>query len=247
MSIPKPPGLEPLPTIINQEQSLVTIQAEVERNGRLSDDEASFILESTLRSKHREDPLVISYIDAFIRCKNNEQASNEVGIKATVGYRIRHQKDVALAIQKLTDRSAIKYGFDASELMERVKEQVDFDPIALQNADGSFKSNLHDIDPAARRNLKELEVFNKYSVVEDINGIKSRIIIGEVVKYKFYDKQKAIDMAGKEKDLFKNKNVVEHTVSADMASILLESAKRGAVASTEVGKRLVDVQGEVVE
>lgn len=241
MSIPMPPGFKPVVKVAEEVVPLGD-RAEIERNGKLSDDEFGFILSTTLRDKHREDATVLQYIDAFVRCKNNEQASSECGIKATVGYRIRHQKDVALAIQKLIDRSAVKYGFDASELLERVKEQVDFDPIALQNPDGSFKSNFHDIDPAARRNIKKFEAFNKYAVQEDINGVKSRIVIGEIIKVEFYDKQKAIDMAGKEKDLFKNTTKVEHTISNDMASILLESAKRG-----ENARKLIDIQGEVVE
>lgn len=238
MSIPRPAGLPTAQSLGN----------EIERNGKLTDDEYGFILDSTLREKHRNDPICLAYIDSFVRCKNNSQASSECGIKASVGYNLRHQKDVALAIQKLIDRSAVKYGFDASELIERTKEMVDFDPISLQNPDGSFKSNLHDIAPEARRNLKKMKVKNLYSEMEDINGMKSRIIIGELIEYEFYDKQKAIELAGKEKDLFKNTTKVEHTVSDKMADILLESAKRGQQASLEFGRKApVVVEAEVVD
>ena len=212
----------------------------------LTVDEQSFILDTTLKPKHRTDASVLTFIDCFIRCKNFAQASQEAGIHQAVGYRYRHTKDIALAIQKLIDRSAIKYGFDASEIIERTKEMVDFDPISMQNADGTFKSNLFDIEPSARRNLKKLKVHNLYNTTEDINGIKKRIIIGEVIEYEFYDKLKAIDLVGREKDLFKTTTKVEHTVSADMASILLESMRRGERASLEV-RKTIEVEGRVVD
>jgi hypothetical protein len=97
----------------------------------------------------------------------------------------------------------------------------------IYNPDGSFKDNMHDIEPAARRNIKKLKVHNLYNQVEDRNGVKSKIIIGKVIEYEFYDKLKAIDMVGKEKEMFKTTTRVEHAVTKDMASILLASAERG--------------------
>lgn len=211
--------------------------------GNLDPDESSFILDTTLKSKHREEPDILKFIESFVRCKNISQASAESGIHKSVGYKYRHTKDIALAIQKLTDRSYIKYGFDASEIIERTKEMVDFDPIQLQNSDGTFKSNLHDIEPAARRNLKKLKVRNLWGESEDLNGVKNKIIIGEVIEYEFYDKLKAIDLVGREKDLFKQTTTVEHTISNDMAAILLESVKRGESAS----KRVIEIEGRVVD
>lgn len=196
-------------------------------SAKLTDDEVNVILDNTLDDKYREDPHTLAFIEAFVRCKHIGQASEEAGIAPSLGYKIRHRKSVALAIQKLNDRAVIKYGFDGAEIMERTKEIVDFDPIMVQNADGTFKSNFHDMSPEARRNIKKLKAKNIYSQVEDINGIKTKIIVGEVIEYEFYDKMKAIDMAGKEKDMFKTTTKVEHTVSKDMASLLLESAKRG--------------------
>lgn len=212
-----------------------------EKDGSLTDNEYDFILETTLKSKHREDPSILMFIESFVRCKNIQQASAEAGIARSLGAQYRYRKDIALAIQKLIDKSIIKYGFDASELIERTKEMVDFDPIMLQNPDGTFKSNLYDVSPEARRSLKKLKVKNVWG--EDLNGHK--IITGEVIEYEFYDKQKAIEMVGREKDLFKTTTKVEHTISNDMASILLESAKRGAQASL-VHRPPIEVEGRVI-
>src|SRR5690554_3631050 len=202
--------LPPLPKIEtpSQESTPVTSPAKQDSQsqslGLLDDDEQTFILDTTLKHTHRNDPEVIRFIEAFMRSKNIKQASAEAGIRPEKGYLIRHRKDVVNCIQRLTDKSAMKYGFDASEIMERTKEIVDFDPIAIQNPDGTFKDSLHDLDPEIRRNIKKLKCKNLYDTVEDINGIKKQIVIGKVIEYEFYDKLKAIDLAGKEIDMFKN-------------------------------------------
>lgn len=214
--MPRPPGIPAPPTTTK---------------GELSDNEMGFILDSTLKPKRRSDPVVLAFIDSYIKCKHIGEASAMAGIKASEGYKIRHYLDVSNAIQKLIDKSALKYGCDASEIFERAKEMVDFDPIEMQNPDGTFKDNLYDIEPAARRNIKKLKVQNLYQQSEDMNGIKKKIIIGKVIEYEFYDKLKAIDLTGREKEMFKNTTRVEHTVTKDMASILLAAQQRGQQAS----------------
>lgn len=232
MGFPRPPGVVTHPTTSEESYNNAV-------KGELTEDESLHILSTTLNYKHRSDPTVIAFINSFIRCKSISQASAECGIKPSVGYNIRHSKDVVEAIQRLIQKSAMKYGFDASEIMERAKEIVDFDPIQLQNSDGSFKSNLHDIPAEARRNLKKMKVKNIYSDTEDMNGMKTKLIIGELIEYEFYDKLRAIDLVGTEKEMFKSTTKVEHSVSKDMADILLASVKRGEKASIEFKKPTV--------
>ena len=197
-----------------------------DEDGELTDNESSFILDDCLKPAHRKDPLVIAFIDAFVKCKSINQASEECGIHKAIGFKWRNRKDISNCIQKMTDKSAIKYGFDNSEIMERGKEVVDFDPISIQNPDGTFKSNMHDIEPEARRCIRKMKVKNLFNQVEDLNGIKTKVIIGEVIEYEFYDKGKFIELVGKEKEMFKNTTKVEHTVTKDMASLLLASVDR---------------------
>ena len=221
------------------------------KDGELTLDEAAFIMDSTLHSKHRKNTTIVAFIDSFIRCKSIPQASAECGIHKAEGYKYRHRKDIANCIQKLIDKSNVKHGFDSSEILERVKELVDFDPIDIQNPDGTFKSNFHDISPEARRNIKKLKVKNIWNQVEDLNGIKSKIIIGEIIEYEFYDKLKAAELTGKEKDMFKNTTKVEHTVSKDMANLLLESTKRAdkQISNNQgiVEAEYVSIEGETNE
>lgn len=251
MNFPKPPGYQDTSPQKASSGSLEVNTPSMDvmnpkRDGKLSDDEYGFILDATLKPKHRKDESVLSFIDSFIKCKDIRQASAECGINYSVGYQYRHRLDIANAIQKLIDKSAVKYGFDASEIMERTKEIVSFDPIMLQNPDGTFKSKLHDIDPAARRNLKKLKVKNLWTEIEDMNGMKKNIICGEVIEYEFYDKLKAIELSGKEKELFKTTTKVEHGITENMANILLESARRGQEKSLEFSKPKV-VESYVVE
>jgi hypothetical protein len=227
MDFPVPPSVKTPPTPAQAPTPLVTDPVEHTRSGLLTDYEWDFILTDCLKPKHRKEPHIISFIESFVRCKNISQAAAEAGVHYSLGYSIRHRSDVSHCIQKIIDKSVMKYGFDATEIMERTKELVDFDPIMIYNPDGSFKDNMHDIEPAARRNIKKLKVHNLYNQVEDRNGVKSKIIIGKVIEYEFYDKLKAIDMVGKEKEMFKTTTRVEHAVTKDMASILLASAERG--------------------
>lgn len=212
-----------------------------EQSGVLTENETDFILESCLKPKSRKDATTLAFIESFVRCKSISQAAEELGIHYSIAYNIRHRSDVSNCIQKIIDKSVHKYGFDASEIVERTKEIVDFDPISMQNPDGTFKSNLADIDPAARRNLKKLKVKNIWAETEDRNGIKSKIIVGEVIEYEFYDKLKAIELTGKEKELFKNTTRIEHDVTKNMSDVLLASAKRGAEASAQVTYKKPDV------
>lgn len=214
-------------------------------SGELTENEYSFILDSTLKPKHRRDPSITAFIESFIRCKSIEQASAECDIHNRLGYQYRHRKDIANAIQKLIDKSTVKHGFDGSEIIQRVKEVVDFDPIAVQNADGSYKSNLHDIEPEARRCIKKLKVKNIYKQIEDLNGMKTQIIVGEIIEYDFYDRLKAAELVGPEKNVLVKKHKVEHALTKDMASILLDSVKRADKAIAAPEKTLTIIEAEV--
>lgn len=248
MSIKTPPPLSGVPSPqVPVPTNLGNSPGSGEETGHYSDgllttNEMTFILNDKLSKRHRHDPEVLHFIEAFIRCKNIAEASEAAGISNRLGYMIRHRHDVDATIKALIDKSAIKHGIDGSEIMERAREIVDFDPIQMQNADGTFKSNLHDIEPSARRNLKKLKVKNLWGENEDMNGVKTKIIVGEVIEYEFYDKLKAVELVGKEKEMFKNTTRVEHAVTQDMANILLESAQRGADAARKV--RHVDIEVE---
>lgn len=211
-------------------------------SGELTDNESNFIMQDCLKKEHLDDHKVLEFIENFVRCKSIPQASAECGIHAAIGYKWRHRVDIANCISKIIAKSAVNHGFDASELLERTKEIVDVDPIHLQNPDGSFKSNLHDIPPEVRRSLKKLKVRNLWGDNTDMNGMKKKIIIGEIIEYEFYDKIKAVELVGREKQMFKTTTKVEHGVTKDMASILLDSAKRAQQLIEKTNDNIVEAE-----
>lgn len=204
-----------------------------DNDGELTDQESSFILDKCLKPKERTNVTMIQFINSFVRCKNVGQASDEVGIKASLGYRWRHRNTVNNAIVKLIEKSSVKYGFDASELVERVREISDVDPIHFMNADGTYKESLAEIPAEVRRTIKKFECKNIYDTREDLNGMKTKIVIGKLIKVELYDKMKSFDLLGREKDLFKVTTKVEHDVTKNMADVLLASKKLGAAKKVE--------------
>lgn len=190
-------------------------------NGRLSEDETTFILRTTLLPEHREDPNVLRFIAGYIRCRDARQAAVEAGLDPRSGANLRARPDIHLAITKLSEKSVMKYGFDASEVIEKIKEIVNVDPVDFLRPDGSYKM-LHEMAPEARRAIKKFKAKNLFE--KDPNGMP--VQIGVLVEIELWDKMKGSELLGREKEIFVEKKKVEHDISANMGSFLLESKKR---------------------
>lgn len=217
-NLPIPPGATSTPTS--------------ERSGALTEDETMVILRTTLLPEHRSDPNILRFIQSYMRTRNVADTAREIGVHYQTATALRSKPDVHLAIEKLTQKSAMKYGFDAAAIVKVVEEVATFDPLEFENADGTFKKHMKDLSGPARRNLKKLKVKNFFT--EDPNGVK--VWNGEIIEYEFYDKTKFVELAGREVDVFKEKKVVEHDITKNMASVLLGSAERG-----EQHKQIIDV------
>lgn len=236
--LPKPPGYNAPPVETPEKAS-----GELNNpSGKLNEDEFFFICKATLLEKHRTDPYVMKFISAYMRCRNVGQASREAGLEYHAGYNLRKRPDIHGCIEALTSKSLMKFGFDASEIVERVKEISEFDPVVLENEDGSFKKSMREIPPEARRVIKKLKVKNVYEKdPEDPNGV-GRFKCAEIIEYDFYDKLTAHTLLGREKEVFKEKKVVEHDVTQNMAQVLLDSSRRGE----ERKNNIIDVTPAVV-
>ena len=210
--------------------------------GALTDDESTHILDTCLLPKNRDDLKVLAFIDSYLRCRNASQAAREAGMMPQRGIYLRNRPDIHLAITKLTEKSVMKHGFDASEVVERVKEISEVDPIVFERPDGTYITSLSEIPPESRRAIKKFKVKNLWGERVDPNGIKEKIIVGQLVEVELYDKMKAHEMLGREKDLFKQTTKVEHDVTKNMADVLLESGRRAAER-----KALMSGEGEVID
>lgn len=188
----------------------------------LSDTELEFTMRKNLREDQLGDPIIPEYIMRYLGCRNNAEVCRELGIRPHKGEWIKQRPEVHKTIVELTSKKLMKYGYDENEVMQRMREIGDFDPIELVNPDGTFKTSLAAISPEARRVIKKFEARNIFE--EDANGIK--VFKGVLIKVEMWDKMKALEGMGSEKGVMKKTTVHEHTVSDKMADILLESGNR---------------------
>ena len=217
----------PLPPLVNKQPPcpFPTMEEPTSTGaGHVNSDETSFILTSCLIPKHHENPKVLKFIDSYLHCRDISQASKESGYTYHQGRTLRSKPDIHLAITKMTEKSVMKYGFDGSEVVERVKEISSIDPIEFENADGTYKTHLSQIRPEARRAIKKFKVKNLMG--KDLNGMQT--CIGQLIEVELFDKIKAVELLGREKDLFKQTTTVKHDVTENMAEYLLESKNRAA-------------------
>lgn len=190
---------------------------------QVTQDEVSFILRKCLRPEHQANPTVIRFINEYLLTRDARQSARTLGLEPKMGTYMRNQPDIFEAIRALTERAVMKYGYDAAEIVEKVKEIAFIDPADLQNDDGTYVDNIKLIPPEVRRAIKKMKVRNEYG--EDPNGMK--IITGKVIEYEFWDKMKAVELLGREKQVFTETRVIQHDVGKNMATTLLDSKRRG--------------------
>lgn len=188
--------------------------------------ETNEALRGILKPEHAEDPHVLRFIESYLICRDAHQAAREAGISRASGDKLLQRRDIFDCIQHLTAKATLKYGFDAHALVQKVKEVAFVDPADLQNADGSFVESLHHLAPETRRAIKSFKAKNTYREVVDPNGIKTKVIDGVLIEVQFWDKLKASELLGREKNTFKESKVVTHDVTANMRDTLLGAADR---------------------
>lgn len=217
MDCPRPPGASPPPPKVPPKPVPDVGTGEP----TITEDEAEFILKSTLYPKHRDDPNVLRFIQNYLRCRNASQAAREAGLDARSGPNLRNREDIHKCIAAFTQKMAMKYGYDANEVVERVKEFVDIDPIDVFGANGNIK-RLEEMTPETRRAIKSFKFKEFYE--KDPNGMP--VAVGRVVEIEFHDKLKSVELLSREKDIFKQTNVVQHDITQNMRETLLESSSR---------------------
>lgn len=187
----------------------------------LTSDEVQFILRRTLRPDQINNPRVLKFIASYLECRNSRQAAVNAGYSGQQGYHLRQRPEIHAAIGAITAKSMEKYGYDAEEIVRRVKEVSDFDPLDIFNLDGTCKESMADIPPEARRAIKSFEVKNLWGT--DPNGMKT--VVGRLVKVEILDKMKAHEMLAREKKVMKDTKVVQHDITNNMKDTLLESQR----------------------
>lgn len=203
------------------------------KEAKLTRDETAFILDRCLLPQHREDPNVMRFIASYLICRSVRQAAGEAGITARDGENLKRRPDIHRAIVEVTDKAVLLHGYDAAEVVERVKEIVAIDPGDMQRDDGTFIESLRELAPETRRAIKKFKAKNIWG--HDANGM--RVIEGKLIEVEFFDKLKGVELLGREKNLFKETKKVEHDLSKNMSSVLLASkalAEESAAGMREV-------------
>ena len=124
----------------------------------MEEDKTQSIISKTLKPIHATDPNILRFIDNYLYCRDAKQAARLSGLNGKDGTNLMNRKDIAKCIQKITALAIRKYGYDAEEVVERVKEVAFVDPAEVQNPDGSFISALRDIPSEVRRAIKKMKV-----------------------------------------------------------------------------------------
>lgn len=232
--IPQPPKLnrELLPEDLPLEPMPLPPPLPPKPSAKLTDDETMFIMRTTLNADHFANDKVIKFILHYFVHRNAAEAARVLGMEKTWGTYLRQRPDVHNCIEQMTTKAVMKYGFDATELVERTKEIAFIDPIEFQNPDGSFKTHMSEIRVEARMAIKKFKAKNIWE--KDTNGIAH--VIGQLIEVEVWDKIKAQELLGREKNVFKETKKVEHDHTVNMGSILLGSTQRADQRMLTVGR-----------
>lgn len=182
------------------------------------DEQFSLIFRTTLSRRHSMDSTILKFILAYVECRHVGQAAKEVGITTREGNNLIAHKDIYESIRKITELSAVKDGYEAQSLVNRMREVVDFDPIEILNDDGSFKL-LSEMRPEARRVLTKFKLRNIYE--EDPNGMRTGKVIGQTLEVELAKKEKPVEFLSRDKGIFKETKKIEHDIADNMGNILL--------------------------
>lgn len=184
--------------------------------------QAGKILQETLLPVHALDPIIIRFIGNYLHCRDVKQASRLSGITNSDGRELLNRPDIYKAISRCTEEAVVKFGYDAAEVVEKVKEIAFVDVGELFDDEGVLIENIKSIPESVRRAIKKFKYKSYFE--PDINGVPQ--YRGRVYDVEFHEKVKSLELLSREKDTFKKTTVVEHDVSKNAREWLLASVKR---------------------
>jgi len=216
---PDPKNYEQLPQTKTLTQKPEPVKALVDETPLTTDQIIQQIISTTLTPIHATDPKVLLFISNYNLCKDVKQAARLSGLHANDGKHLINNKDIYQCIQQIAAAGSRKFGYDAEEVVAKVKEVLEFDPADLIDPETqAFYEDISQVPAETRRVIKKLTIQNVYD--KDPNGV----IIGihsKILKFEFWDKLKAAEMLGGEKEVFKKQLKVEHEVGTNMRETLL--------------------------
>lgn len=205
-----------------------------------TEEEFDFILRTNLSPKHYDDPNVMKFIMVYVDTNNVEIAAKEGGLPdKRSGTNLLKRKDVFEAVRQL--RLKVNYkGYTGDEIAARVNEIAQPNIKAIFNEDGTIK-RWHELPDNVLPAVKEIVVREEF--VSDVNGIKE--FSGYIVRVKFKDNLKALELLGRDEGKFVERKIVENDIGKNMRDILL-SKSRAAERIAELEQKRLSVPNEML-
>jgi phage terminase small subunit len=139
-----------------------------------------------------------TFVREYLVDQNATRAATAAGYSKKTAYSQAHdllkKPEIAEAIQKEMDARAKRIQFTADDVLRELRNISDADIAECYNEDGTFKS-IHDIPLHIRKAIAGIEV-------KEIFAGKPKRKIGELVKVKFWDKTKTLELTGRHLKLF---------------------------------------------
>ena len=195
------------------------------------------VLKETLTPSHLGDTTIAEFIAQYLACNNVNRAAKACNLSSRDGKWLFNQPDIYKAITTLQTKDVEKFGYQAAEIVENTKNIANLDPADLFDDDGRIYENIHDVPAHARGAIKSIVVKNIFE--NDHNGMPQ--YKGKLVKVEFWDKLKANELLGREKDTFKKTEVVQHDISKNARQYLLGSINRANEAKQLLNAPVKDV------
>ena len=188
------------------------------------------IMRNTLSPKQATDPFILAFIGNYVHTRDLKQASALSNLSAADGRYLFNIPEIYKCIQKITESAVIKFGYDAEQVVERVKELAFVDIAEIFDAQGRIIENIQEIPPEVRRAIKKFKYKSYFE--DDANGVPQ--YRGRVYEIEMWDKPRSLELLGREKDTFKKTNVIQHDVSKNAAEFLLGSLARADERKREI-------------
>ena len=164
------------------------------------------------------------FVEEYLIDLNGSRAARAAGYKGSdqvigvTATRLLKKPKIAAAIQAAMDERVKRTQFNADRVLKEIEYLATVDIGKAYDEKGQLLP-IKDIPEEVRRAIAGVEVF------EEFEGFgKDRIQIGETKKMKTYDKNKALELAGRHFKMYTDK--VEHSGTVELASNLAKARAR---------------------
>ena len=165
-----------------------------------------------------------TYADAYTKAYNAANMKREtIYVKASL---LMDEDKIRIRVGEIQKEATKSSYITIEELLKQMADWMRFDPLQVIDPSDQCTKNLEDMEKSARMSISEIAVQEIWGS-EEVEGTKKKrkVQIGQLVRFKFYDKTKVADMFMKKFGQYIN--TVELNVgNVDKFKQLLDEAKQ---------------------